>query len=165
VECFGRNTEDPSDRRNAAGEVARSGGVKRREACSAASATMATMATRSWMVANRHPIVCREASAIRFHLRQVERFSPTASTTEWPSSSTTSRGTSSARSSNGVSLSVTPRAHRVASWPSVLVARVHHSAVNSARDRTSFSGRVLRVAWARSFMIVAGDGRRPCAVT
>ena len=107
VELFGRNTEVPSDRRNTTGEAASSGGVNRSETSSAASATIATTASRSCMVANRQPIVCREASAMRFHRRQVERFSPTTSTTDCPSSPITSRGTSSARSNNGFPLSVT----------------------------------------------------------
>ncbi|WP_300083703.1 hypothetical protein, partial [Propioniciclava sp.] len=71
VELFGRNTEVPSVRRNTTGEAASSGGVKRSEANSAASATMATMASRSCMVAKRQPIVCRDASAMRFQRRQV----------------------------------------------------------------------------------------------
>lgn len=114
------------------------------------------------MAANRQPIVCRDASAMRFHRRQVERFSPTTSTTERPNSPITSSGTSSARRSSGLSLSVTWRAHIVASRPSVFVARARHSVVRSAKDRTCFSGRVASVAWARSLRIVAFEGWRPC---
>jgi len=54
---------------------------------------------------------------------------------------------------------------RGASDPSSRPARSRQEAVRSASDRTSFSGRVENVAWARSFMIVAGDGRRPCSET
>lgn len=146
VECLGRNTLVPSTRRNAAGDVAGSGGVNRSEACSAASAIIPTTASRSCMGAKRQPIVCRAASAIRFHLRQVERFSPTTSTTLCLSSPTASSGTSSARSSKGLSLSMTVRAQAVASRPSTPVARARHSLVRSASDRTSFSGRVDKVA-------------------
>lgn len=77
----------------------------------------------------------------------------------------TSSGTSSARSSSGSSFAATCRAHAVASAPSTFPARARQSAVRSASEWTSFSGLVERVAWARSFMIVAGDGRRPCAST
>ena len=146
VELFGRNTELPSGRRNTTGEAASSGGVSRSETSSAASATIATMASRSCMVANRQPIVCRDASAMRFQRRQVERFSPTTSTTERPISPMTSSGTSSARSRSGLSLSVTSRAHVVASRPNDFVARSRHSTVRSAKDRTCFSGRVASVA-------------------
>jgi hypothetical protein len=52
-----------------------------------------------------------------------------------------------------------------ASWPSTPVARVRQSVVRSASDRTSFSGRVARVACARSLMIVAVEGWRPCRAT
>ena len=165
VECLGRNTEVPSGRRNSTGLVTSSGGVRRRDACSAASATMAVMTSRSSTVANRHPIVWRAASAIRFQRRHVERFSPTTSTTDRPTCPIRSNGTSSARNSNCCSPAVTVRAHAVASVPSCWLARVRQCSVSSAKDRTCLSGRVASVAWARSFMMVAGDGRLPCWVT
>lgn len=117
MKCLGRNLLVPSGRWKTTGLVASSGGVNRRDAASAASATSPTIASRSWVLANRQPIVCRAASAIRFHLRQVDRFSPTTETTAAPTSLITSNGTSSARSNKGVSFVATVRAHPVASLP------------------------------------------------
>ena len=110
-------------------------------------------------------MVWRAASAVRFHLRQVDRFSPTAPTTLRPIASITSRGTSSARSSRGASFAVTVRAQWVASSPSRCDALSRHSPVRSASERTCFSGLVANVACARSLMTVASDGCLPCRAT
>ena len=86
-------------------------------------------------------------------------------TADRPTCPIRSNGTSSARNNSCRSPHVRLRAHTVASTPSCWLARVRHSAVSSANERTCFSGRVASVAWARSFMMVAGDGRLPCWVT
>ena len=110
-------------------------------------------------------IVWRAASAARFQCRHVARFSLTAAMTLAPSAAISSRGTSSARSARCAGFAVAVYAQLEASVPSTFAARSRHSAVRSASERTSFAGRVASVACARSFMIVAGLGRRPCACT
>lgn len=97
MECFGRNTDVPSTRWNAAGL---DGGVIRNDAHSAASTTSPITASRSDAEAKRCRIVWRAASAVRFQCRQVARFSLTAVITLNPSTSIASRGTSSARSTS-----------------------------------------------------------------
>ena len=125
----------------------------------AASTTMPVMALRSMVEANRNPMSCLLASACRFQRVQVERFSPTIMVTVQPICSITSRGRSSARTVAGrTSLLMTTRVQVVASSPRTCVARCRHSAVRSARERTSFSGRVANVAWARSFNTILGLG-------
>lgn len=95
---------------------------------------------------------------MRFQRRHVERFSPTTSTTDRPTSSIRSNGTSSARNSSCCSPPVTVRAHTLASTPSYWLARVRHRPVSSANERTCFSGRIASVAWARNRITVASDG-------
>ena len=165
VDPTGRNLLVSSGLRNISGLDASSGGVIRRDARSAASTTMPTIASRSSVLANRYCMVWRAASAVRFHLRHVARFSPTASTTLRPSESITLSGMSSARNSKGAVFAVMVLAQRVASSPRRCDARSRHCPVSSARDRTCLSGLVESVAFARNRTITAGDGRRPCSVT
>ena len=116
------------------------------------------------MVANRRSIVCLDASAIRFQWVHTALVAATAATTSAAIASIAARGTSSAVSGAPPA----PRsvaAHAVASAPSRSDARRRHSAVRSASDRSSFGGRVARVAWARSSTIVFADGIRPCRAT
>ena len=132
----------------------------------AASTTMPTTASRSRALANRHSIVCREASAHRFQCRHVERFSPTTLTTEEPTASITSSGMSSARSvGRAVPVAVSWRAHATAPVPRTPSARPRHSRVRSASERICFSGRVASVAVARIRITSAEDGRRPRSAT
>lgn len=51
-----------------------------------------------------------------------------------------------------------------ASSPMTSLALGCHPVVSSASDRRVLSGRVPSVAWARSLMIVVGDGWPPCMV-
>lgn len=162
MECRGRNRLDPSSRRKISGLDASSGGVSRTDPRSAASVIWVSTASRSCTVSNRQPMVWRAASAIRFQRRHVDRRSPTTATTRPARSAATSPVTSSARSTAGACRSMTVDAHAVASSPSRLVARRHQPDVNSDSGFTCFSGRVERVACARSFTIAALPGRWPC---
>lgn len=124
---------------------------------------MPVTASRSCVVANRQPIVCRAVSAVRFHLRHVGRFSPTTLMTYRPHWSIKSKGTSSARSNGGVTSFVsTSRAQVVASRPSTAAARCRHCSVNSAKERPVLSGRVASVACWRRRCSVSGAGCLPC---
>ncbi len=108
MECFGRNTEDPSDRRNAAGEVARSGG------CQAQGGVFGGVGDHG---DDGYAVVDGgESPSHRLSGGFGHQVPPAPGRTflthglhhGMAEFVTTSRGTSSARSSNGVSLSVTP---------------------------------------------------------
>lgn len=157
----GRNTEDPSARWNSSGTGARSGGVRRTDPTSAAATIRATTAVPSVGVANRSPAVCRDASAWRFQYRHVDRFSPTTPTTASARRSTIAAGTSPAATGRWVSWPRIDEVQPAGSPSRCTAARVCHSSVRSARDRTVLSGLVDRVACWRSLMIVFDAGPWP----
>lgn len=76
----------------------------------------------------------------------MERFSLTADITLRPRASIVPRESCSAVNTNEGPVEDATLAQFVASCPSTAAARPRHSALSSARDRTSFAGRVERVA-------------------
>ena len=124
---FGSEHARPVRATKQRGLFASSGGVRRSETRSAASTICWVMTSRSFADAKRRAIVCRTASAWRFHRFHVARRSPTCCTTTSATSSRSSNGISSARSNGSCSLPASSADAQVgASSPSNAVARSRH---------------------------------------